>query len=290
MASIAIRTGLEKLLSEKIDSPSGDTDSVSSVSNTTRIVLVVEYNGSHYYGFQLQAKLPSIQGEIERALKRLTGDRTRVLGASRTDSGVHARGQVVSFRTRSQLSPRTFINGLNYYLPGDIAVREAYRADDAFNIRSHAISREYRYYILNRPTRSPLWEGFSYLVSGGLDIEAMNRACQALVGEHDFASFASNLEATIKSTWRRVYHAAVSRDGELVIFNIVANSFLPHQVRNTVGALVRVGLGRMTPEEFYSIIEAKKIGLAGPAAPASGLYLMKVNYRKAFKEDDSENL
>jgi tRNA pseudouridine38-40 synthase len=290
MASITISTGLGKPLGETVDSPIIGCDSVSRESITTRIVLVIEYNGSHYCGFQLQAQMPSIQGEIERALERLTGDRIRVTCASRTDSGVHARGQVVSFRTGSRLSPGTFINGLNYYLPGDIAVREAYRADAAFNVRSQAISREYKYYILNRPTRSPLWEGFSYLVSGELDIEAMNQACRALVGEHDLASFASNLGVAIKCTRRRVYHAAVTRDGELVIFNIVANSFLPHQVRNTVGALVRVGLGRMTPEEFYSIMEVKKIGLAGPAAPACGLYLVKVNYRKAFKEDDSENL
>jgi tRNA pseudouridine38-40 synthase len=288
--SIAVSQELNKPLSAEVGSPSAKTDGVSAVGQATRIVMVVEYNGSHYFGFQLQSKLPSVQGELEMALEKLTGEKTRVLVASRTDTGVHARGQVVTFKTASRLSPRTFINGLNFYLPRDIAVREAYRACNSFSPRGQAVSREYSYYILNSPSRSPLWEGFSYLVGGGLDIEAMNRACQALIGEHDFASFASNLGVALKCTRRRVYRADFTKDGELVIFKIVANSFLPHQVRNTVGALIRVGLGRMTIDEFYSIMEAKKIGTAGPAAPACGLYLEKVNYEKDFKENDSENV
>jgi tRNA pseudouridine38-40 synthase len=290
MAFPAVSTKPKKVLSEGMRSPDKDLAEVSLVNNTIKIVLLVEYDGSCYHGFQLQTNLPTIQGEIERALKRLTGDRVRVITASRTDTGVHARGQVVSFRTKSLLTPRTFVNGLNYYLPRDIAVKAAYRADASFNVRRRALSREYSYNILNSQTRSPMWKGFSYLVSGELDIEAMNLACQLLVGEHDFASFASNLGVEIKSTRRRVYQARVYRSGELVIFDMVANSFLSHQVRNTVGALIRVGLGRMTVEEFHSIMEEKKIGLAGPAAPACGLCLIKVNYQKPFKEEGSEDI
>jgi tRNA pseudouridine38-40 synthase len=280
MTSTAVGTD-----TNEIGSPVGDPESVSAVNNTTRMVLVIEYNGSHYCGFQLQAKLPTIQGEIEKSLKKLTGDRIRVMAASRTDSGVHARGQVVSFRTESKLAPETFVNGLNYYLPNDIAVKEAHRADGSFSVRSHAVSREYEYYILNSPTPSPLWNGFCHTVTSELDIEAMDQACRLLIGEHDLASFASNLGVEIKCTRRRVYHAGVTRNGEMVVFSIKANSFLPHQVRNTIGALIRVGLGRMTQTEFYSIMEAKKIGLAGPAAPAGGLYLTRVNYGKHFKEE-----
>ena len=290
MAFTVVNKGQKRVMSEGMRSPDGDLEGVSLVNNITRIILLVEYDGSHYHGFQLQANLPTIQVEIEKALKRLTGDSVRVVAASRTDTGVHARGQVVSFRTRSLLAPRTFVSGLNYYLPEDIAVRAAYRADNSFNVRSHAISREYKYYILNSPTRSPIWEGYSHLVTGELDIEAMNQAAQMLVGEHDLASFASNLGVEIKSTRRNVYQSRVEGEGELVIFNITANSFLSHQVRNTVGALIRVGLGKMTVEEFYSIMEARKIGLAGPAAPACGLYLMKVNYKKNIEEYDIEDL
>ena len=141
-----------------------------------------------------------------------------------------------------------------------------------------AISREYSYYILNSPTRSPMREGFSYFVTSPLDIEAANRAAESLIGEHDFASFASSNGVMIRSTVRRVYKASLERDGELVIFNIVANSFLTHQVRNTVGALIRVALGKMSADEFSSIIEAKKPGLAGPTAPACGLCLTRINY------------
>jgi len=257
---------------------------VSDLATKTKVVLIVEYDGTRYHGFQLQASLPTIQGELEKALWRLTGERTRVLAASRTDAGVHARGQVVSFRTRSLHSLQTFVRGLNYYLPRDIAVRVAHRVRDSFNVRRHAVSREYNYYILNSLTRSPLKEGFSYLVTGHLDIDAMNRACQMLVGEHDFASFTSSNEGWIKSTVRRVYRAEIIEDGESAVFNIVASSFLPHQVRNTVGALVRVGLGRMSGDEFYSILKAKKLGLAWPTAPACGLYLHQVKYSDDFEE------
>ena len=252
---------------------------------TTKMVLIMEYDGTDYYGFQLQATLPTIQGEIEKALWKLTGDRTRLMAASRTDAGVHARGQVVSFRTKSPLPPQTFVNGLNYYLPSDIAIKAAYRVGDSFNVRRDAISREYNYYILKSLTRSPIREGFCYRVGGHLDIEAMNRACQALIGEHGFISFTSSTQVGTKSTVRRVYRAEMEKDGELAVFNMVANSFLPHQVRNTVGSLIRVGLGRMSIDEFHSIMEGKKPGLAGPTAPACGLCLMQVNYPYSFEEE-----
>jgi tRNA pseudouridine38-40 synthase len=245
----------------------------------------MEYDGTHYYGFQLQANLPTIQGEVEAALWKLTGERSRVMAASRTDSGVHAKGQVASFRTRSSLSSPTFIKGLNYYLPSDIAVKDAFRVSDSFNVRRQAISREYNYYILNSPTRSPIRRGFAYRVTHPLDIEAMNEACEVLIGEHDFASFATSIEdSNVKSTVRRVYQARVEKDGELVIFNIVASSFLPHQVRNTIGTLIKVGLGKMTIDEFRSILEARKPGLAGPTVPAHGLCLMGVNYPHSWEE------
>ena len=252
---------------------------------TTKMALIVEYDGTHYHGFQLQANAPTIQGELEEALSKLTGEKLRVMGASRTDAGVHARGQVVGFRTNSSLPPRTFINGLNYYLPKDIAVKVAYKVEDSFDVRRDAISREYNYYVLNSLTRSPFSNGFSYRVAGHLDIEAMDRVCQALAGEHDFASFASCLGDVIENTRRNVYKVKVERKGNLVIFNMVANSFLPHQVRNTVGPLIKVGLGKVTIDQFHDIMEAKQPGLAAPAAPACGLCLMRVNYPSPFGEE-----
>ena len=254
------------------------------MATSTKMVLIMEYDGTHYHGFQLQANLPTIQGEIEVALEKLTGKRSRVMAASRTDTGVHAKGQVVSFRTESSLPSPTFIHGLNYHLPKDIAVKDAFRVSDSFNVRRDAISREYNYYILNRPTRSPIRRGFAYLVTHPLDIGAMNQACQTLIGKHDFVSFATSIESRIKSTVRRIDRAKVEKDGDLVVFNIVANSFLPHQVRNTIGALIRVGLGKMTVDEFRCILEARRPGLAGPTVPACGLCLMGVNYPYSWEE------
>ena len=251
----------------------------------TKMVLIVEYDGTGYHGFQLQANVPTIQGEMEKAVLRLTQERIRVIAASRTDAGVHAKAQVVSFKTHSSLPVQTFVSGLNYYLPQDIAVKVAYRVGDSFNVRRSALSREYNYYILNKLTRSPTKRVFSYLVTGNLDIEAMNEACQTLVGKHDFASFASCIGIEIKNTLRTVYRAQMEKNGELIIFNMVANSFLPHQVRNTTGALIRVGLGKMTVDEFRSIIEARKPGLAGPTVPACGLCLMRINYPRPFEEE-----
>ena len=251
----------------------------------SRIVLIIEYNGKYYHGSQLQSGTPTVQAEIEKAIEKLTGKRSRVRLASRTDAGVHAYGQVVSFQTDSWLNTSTFVSGMNYYLPLDIAVKASYSVAESFDVRRDAVSREYKYYILKSLTRSPVREGFCYRVAGHLDIEAMNRACQALIGEHDFISFASSTGVETKKTVRRMYRAEMEEDGELVVFNMVANSFLPHQVRNTVGALIRVGLGRMMVDEFCSIIGMNKPGQAGPTAPAGGLCLMRVNYPRPFEEE-----
>ncbi len=248
----------------------------------SKIVLVTEYDGTRYCGFQLQANGPTIQGEIEEALGKLTGDRIRVMAASRTDAGVHAKGQVISFRTRSALPLEAFVNGLNHYLPEDIAIKGAARVADSFNVRRSAVSREYRYYILNSRTRSPLRRGFVHLVSGQLDTGAMNQACQALIGQHDLASFVTGDETGIKSTLRTIHKAEITKEGDLVILDMVADSFLPHQVRNTVGALIRVGQGKMTVAQFHDMIQARTPGRAGPTAPACGLCLMRINYPSPF--------
>ncbi|MFC1934686.1 tRNA pseudouridine(38-40) synthase TruA [Chloroflexota bacterium] len=247
-----------------------------------KVALITEYNGARYCGFQLQANGPTIQGEIEQGLRKLTGGKIRVAAAGRTDAGVHARGQVVSFRTKALLPLEAFVKGLNYYLPEDIVIKGASRVDDSFDVRRSAVSREYRYCILNNPARSPLKQGFAYLVTAKLDTRVMKQACRGLIGRHDFASFVTGDGSGIKSTIRNVYNAEIEKKGELVIFNIAANSFLPHQVRNTVGALVRIGLSKITVDEFNNIVQARKPGLARPTAPACGLCLMRINYPEPF--------
>ena len=259
---------------------------VGNQVNGARIILIIEYDGTNYHGSQLQDNARTVQGEIEKALKMLTGETIRIKTASRTDSGVHARGQVVSFGTNTVLPLKSFIDGLNHYLPHDIAVKEAFKTTEPFDVRRRAVSREYRYYILNDRTRSPIRQGFAWRVTGNLDIEAMNRACRALIGRHDFASFVSSAEtARRKRTVRDVFEAEITQDGDMIIFRMVANAFLPHQVRNTVGSLVKVGQGKMTADEFHNMIEARTPGLAGPTAPAEGLCLIRVNYPGPFEGD-----
>ncbi len=251
-----------------------------------RIILIIEYDGTNYHGSQSQVNAPTIQGEIEKALKKLTGERIRIKIASRTDAGVHARGQVVSLDSGAKLPLKSFIDGLNHYLPEDIAVKEAFKAELDFDVRRRAVSREYRYYIYNSPTRSPLKQGFSWRVAGKLDIAAMNRACAALIGRHDFASFvASEAVAKQKRTVRDIFKADITQDGEMVVFSVTANSFLPHQVRNIIGSLVKVGQDKMTVREFKQMVESRTPGLAGPTAPAEGLCLVQVNYPGPFEGD-----
>ena len=165
-------------------------------------------------------------------------------------------------------------------------VKEAFESDSSLDVRRSATSREYKYYILNSPTRSPIKRGLTCRVTGNLDIEKMNRACQAIIGIHDFASFVSSAEtARTKRTIREVYKAEVTREGEMIVLDMVANSFLPHQVRNTAGTLIRVGQGKMTVDNFNTMVEAKTPGLASPTAPADGLYLVRVNYPNPFEGD-----
>ncbi len=279
-----------------------ETDRGGASGTLTKIVMTVEYAGIRYFGFQLQAgNQPTIQGELEKALFRLTGENIRVLAASRTDTGVHALGQVVSFRTYARHAADTYVKALNHYLPPDIAVKSAGKVDVSFDVRKQAVSREYSYHILNSAIRSPLSAGRVHRVEGRLDITAMNEACRHLIGEHNFASFTSGIGGAARNMVRRVYRADFERAGDVVVFHIVAGSFLPHQVRNTVGTLIRVGLGQMSRDDFCSIMAEQRPGLAGPTAPACGLYLDKVNYaqpimvkiqsnRDITEEERDENL
>jgi tRNA pseudouridine38-40 synthase len=250
---------------------------VTFFNSNRKVVLIVEYDGSRYYGFQWQPNVPTVQAELEEALKKLTGERRRVIAASRTDAGVHARFQVVSFRTESTLMPQVMVRAMNHYLPGDIALKSAVDVGESFDVRRDAASREYEYTILNCSVRSAIDRGRKYLVVNKLNIEMMNKVCELIKGQHDFASFCAAF-FNGKSTVRTINEAKLECHGDDVVFKINANSFLPHQVRNTVGLLIRVGLSRIGIDECMRIMEAKKRGLAGPTAPAHALCLTKINY------------
>ena len=241
------------------------------------LVCVVEYDGTGYHGFQLQAQEPTIQSKLEQAIEKLTGQQTRIIGASRTDAGVHAKAQVIGFKTRSALENRNFVEGLNYYLPQDIAIKAARQVDSDFRLRKEVKNREYRYRVLNSPQRSALEVNRAYQAGVSLDVDTMHKASQELIGTIDFASFTQSNNYS-ESTVRTVYEASVKKADDFVLFDIKADSFLKQQVRRTVGTLLRVGTGELTIKAFSDIINAKQYGLAGPTAPPYGLYLMKVNY------------
>lgn len=242
----------------------------------SKLALLLEYDGTSYRGFQIQRRVPTIQGELEAALYRLTKEHIRIRGAGRTDAGAHAKGQVVSFATSSTLGPRVFVGGLNHYLPPDIAVLAAARVRPDFDARWSARSRVYRYLILNRPRPSPLWRSRALQIAAALDTEVMAQSATGLKGRRDLRCFVA--ASGLLSTVRTVYRAEVGRTGELVYFEMECDGFLPRLMRNLVAVLIKVGLGQMAEDTFHHMVEGKGPAWRGAATPAHGLYLMKVNY------------
>lgn len=243
-----------------------------------RIALLLEYDGTRYQGFQWQPNAPTIQSALELAIEKTTGERVRVGGAGRTDSGVHARGQVAAFLTHSELAAETLQQALNHHLADDISVHRATDADLGFDPRRDAVSRHYRYSIFNAPTPSPLQRSHTCHVKGELDVSAMMSAAENLLGVHDFSSFARAPEDPGASTIRHITEASVSRHGKLVILDVEGNAFLTHQVRRTAGALVDVGLGKLSLQEFRNLIDNPAPSAAGPTLDAAGLCLEAVRY------------
>ena len=248
-----------------------------------RVAILLEYDGGGYAGSQYQPNQPTIQGALEEALLRVTGETARVVFAGRTDAGAHARGQVASFVTRSRLEAPVLQRALNALLARDIAVRDAATVPLEFDVRRAARRRRYRYVIDDRRTRPALERERAWHVPGPLGETAMATAAARLVGRHDFAAFASPPEDVEASTVRELHCFEVGRRGALVVCEVVANAFLPHQVRRMVGALVHVGQGDLTAAAFAGFLEGPAAS-AGPAAPALGLYLMAVEYEPALFE------
>lgn len=246
--------------------------------STRRLALLLEYDGTCYGGSQFQQNAPSIQGELEAAVTRLTGDRTRVALAGRTDAGVHATGQVAALSTQSRHLPQTFVRALNHWLPADIAVRAAVEAPAGFDPRRDALSRTYRYLVVDGRPRSPLWQGRAWEFERRLDVAAMARAASLLPGRHDLAAFAGAPGAPGASTLRQVFRAEVTRRGTCVVVEMEADAFLPHQVRRTVGLLVEIGLGRQEPSLVQRCLDRPDERPATQTAPACGLYLVGVRY------------
>ncbi len=242
------------------------------------MALIVEYEGGNYHGFQYQSNAPSIQGELEGAIASFTSEKVRVKAAGRTDAGVHAKGQVVAFDTSSRHSADAFVQALNYYLPEEIAIKAAYSVDKGFDPRRDALSRTYRYTILNSATRSPLLRKSVCLVRQPLDVGRMRTASRLLEGVHDFARFAGPLADDDASTVRNIYEASVSKSGQFVTFDVRGSAFLPHQVRRMAGSLVEIGRDKLSLDEFRTLIDGERGDARMPSLPPQGLCLLEVSY------------
>jgi tRNA pseudouridine38-40 synthase len=263
-------------------------DNTAPPPGRRRFALLLEYDGTVYAGSQLQANAETVQGALEEAVRQTTDEEVRVAFAGRTDAGVHARGQVASFATAARLDEASLLRALNARLPQDIAVRQIREVDLSFDPRRDATSRWYRYLIDSHPVRSPLRRLQGWHVPVALDETQMAEASAGMVGHRDFAAFASRFEDQEASTVRDLRRFDVRRAGSSVICDLEANAFLPHQVRRMVGALVEVGKGRMSAEQYVSLLEAAPASV-GPAAPPHGLYLMRVCYEpEVFLGLDSE--
>lgn len=241
------------------------------------IKLIIEYDGTNYAGWQIQPNGLAVQQVIEEALHRLLGERVRVRSSGRTDAGVHARGMVAAFQTTTNLPLKAYVEGVNRFLPPDVAILEATDAPPGFKPIGHALAKHYRYTILLSPVRSPLHRTHTWHVRERLDLDAMGEAARHFVGTHDYAAFrASNCSA--KTTIRRVDRVTVTREGNLVIIDVVGEGFLKNMVRVMAGTLVDVGRGRFEPEHVAWLLHNRDRKKAGITAPACGLCLMKVEY------------
>ncbi len=241
------------------------------------IKITIEYDGTHYHGWQVQPSGETIQAILERAISTFLRTPTRIMGSGRTDAGVHALGQVANFFSEQPHGPHRIRRALNALTPHDITIKEVEIVADCFDARRDGQSRVYEYHILNRTTPSPFYLNRAWHIHEPLDVEAMRRAILCLHGEHDFSSFrAAGCDAA--HPVRKVYRTSLEPRGELLVYTIEATAFLRHMVRNIVGTLVEVGCGLRTPQSFGALLEARDRTKAGPTAPPHGLYLVEVRY------------
>jgi tRNA pseudouridine38-40 synthase len=245
--------------------------------------LILAYDGSDFCGWQVQPDSPTVQGTLASAIGRITGEKVLPQGSGRTDAGVHALGQVVTFSTDSSIPSENLPKALNDILPASIRVLEAEEVAAEFHARKSALAKTYRYRMYRAPICPPFVARYVWHYPYALDEAAMAGAAGLIVGEHDFTSFAAvdpergreedppnNIRTIRASTWKRV--------GEELIYTVRGNGFLHHMVRNLVGTFLLVGKATLAPEDVTRILEAKDRSAAGATAPASGLYLVQVEY------------
>ncbi len=243
------------------------------------IKIIIQYDGSRYLGWQKQALGATIQEVLEETVEKIIREPVSLIGSGRTDAGVHAFMQVANFKTTSSMSVGELHRAINSLLPNDIVVTFAGEAEESFHARYDALSKEYQYRIYNGALRSPFSNKYYWHIYTPLDSDAMSRGAAFLVGRHDFSAFQSTGSDT-KTSLRTITKSEISREGDMIIFEIEGNGFLRHMVRSIVGTLVDVGRGKLAPEEIQSILESLDRSRAGATAPAEGLFLKDVRYSR----------
>jgi tRNA pseudouridine38-40 synthase len=247
-----------------------------------RIALGIEYDGSAFNGWQAQLSgVRTLQGAVEQALSAVAAHPVSVVCAGRTDTGVHATGQVVHFDSDAPRSPRAWTLGTNTLLPPDVSVRWAQPVAETFHARFSATARQYRYIILNQPTRPALLRNRAVWQMRPLDVERMNAAAAHLIGEHDFSAYRAQ-QCQSKSPVRVMRRLTVTRYGDYLSIDVLANAFLHHMVRNIAGVLMTIGHGEREPDWAREVLEGRDRKLGGVTAPPQGLYLVAVEYPAEF--------
>jgi tRNA pseudouridine38-40 synthase len=242
-----------------------------------KFAAIIEYDGSQFCGWQRQPHAPSVQQQVEQAISTVADVEVGVVCAGRTDTGVHALGQVIHFETHARRTLRSWLLGINANLPPTIVVKSIIPVDDDFHARFSARSRTYRYVIINEPVRSALLANRATWERLPLDESLMQQAAQHLVGEHDFTSYRA-LACQAKSPVRQISYLSVERQGSLVSIEVSANGFLHHMVRNLAGVLMSIGKKEHTPSWARQVLEVRDRACGGITAPPQGLYFIKVEY------------
>ena len=252
------------------------------MSNKRIVKITIEYDGTNYSGWQVQPNAVTIQGKLEEAVKRLTGEETKVYGAGRTDAGVHARGQVATFKTNSDIPIENFARALTSRLPKDISVREAQEVNEGFDPRHGAKMKLYRYQIYASNIAPAIGRHYMWHTSWELNIEKMKEASKYFEGRHDYTSF-SNQECNNKeaNNIRTVTECNLDYHDNIITIDVMGRAFLYNMVRNIVGTLVDVGRGRIQPADIPKIFAARNRQLAGQGAPANGLTLEWIKYEQS---------